>query len=77
MPSHFYHKQKSLKRRFLLIFGLAALRCVCAIALGLTIMFWDKLNLSLTPIYRILAGSLFIVYGIIRFILIFRRQPDE
>jgi uncharacterized membrane protein HdeD (DUF308 family) len=75
MPSYFYQKQKSLKRRFLLILGVATL--ICVTTMGLMVMFWDKLNLSLTPTYRILVGSLFIVYGIIRFMRIFKKQPDE
>jgi cytochrome c biogenesis protein CcdA len=74
MPSDLHNKQKSLKRRFLLILGITVFICVSA--LGLMIIF-DQLNLDMSPTYRILVGSLFILYGIIRVTRIFRKQPDE
>jgi hypothetical protein len=74
MPSDLHNKQKSLKRRFLLILGITVFICVSA--MGLMIIF-DQLNLDLSPTYRVLVGGLFILYGILRVTRIFRKQPDE
>ena len=68
-------RQKSLKRRFLLILGLITL--VCVLAMGLTLMFWKKFDFGLTPTYRYLLGGLLITYGIVRFVRIFRKDDDE
>jgi hypothetical protein len=43
-------KQKSPKRRFLLILGVAAFAGFCV--LGLMIIFWDKFPLQLPPTQR-------------------------
>jgi cytochrome c biogenesis protein CcdA len=75
MQPDFLNKQKSLKRRFLLILGIATF--VCVTAMGLMIMFWDKLNLDLEPWKRYLIGGLFILYGVLRFVRIFKKQPYE
>jgi len=68
-------KQKSLKRRFLLILGVTVF--VCVTGMGLMIMFWTKLNLNLSSTQRLMVGGLFIAYGILRFTRIFKKQPDE
>ncbi|RVU01834.1 hypothetical protein EOD41_07710 [Mucilaginibacter limnophilus] len=57
-------KQKSPKRRFLLILGLIIFPCI--IILGFMIMFWDGLNLALTQTQRYIFGALFVLYGILR-----------
>jgi len=75
MSSNFNNKQKSLKRRFLLILGITTL--VCVIAMGVMIMFWDKLNLNLSNTQRLVVGGLFIAYGILRFTRILRKEPNE
>jgi len=74
MQSKFYNKQKSLKRRFLLILGLVVF--VSVSGLGVLIIF-NQLNLALSLTERLMFGGLFIAYGIIRFIRIFRKDPDE
>ncbi len=75
MPSHFHNKQKSLKRRFLLILGIAAF--ICYVGFGVTIIFWDQI----LPEYgnkKIIFGVLLIIYGAFRFGRLFKReQTDE
>jgi hypothetical protein len=45
--------------------------------MGLMIMFWNKLNLGLSDTQKYIFGGLFIGYGIVRFVRIFKKQPDE
>jgi cytochrome c biogenesis protein CcdA len=74
MPSHSRNKQKSLQRRFLFIFGVFAF--ICYLAAGLTVIFWDKI----LPDYgtrKILFGILLIVYGVYRFIRLFRKEDID
>jgi cytochrome c biogenesis protein CcdA len=68
-------KQKSLKRRFLLILG--ATTFVFILALGLMIMFWSQMPLQLTKWQRILFGSLVIIYAVLRFSRLFKKDPDK
>ncbi|OKS89451.1 hypothetical protein [Mucilaginibacter polytrichastri] len=68
-------KQKSLKRRFLLILG--ATTFVFILALGLMIMFWSQMPLQLTKWQRIAFGSLVIIYAVLRFSRLFKKDPDE
>jgi len=68
-------KQKSPQRRFLFILGSAFF--VVVIILGLMIIFWDKLPLSLTQTQRYTFGGLFIIYGILRFIRIIRTDTGR
>jgi cytochrome c biogenesis protein CcdA len=68
-------KQKSLKRRFLLILG--ATTFVFILALGLMIMFWSQMPLQLTKWQRIAFGSLVIIYAVLRFARLFKKDPDE
>jgi hypothetical protein len=77
MPYKFDSKQKSLKRRFLLILGLVTF-IACA-TLGLMIMFWDKLilKLNMSQTERLLLGSLFLLYGILRFSRLFKKDPQD
>jgi hypothetical protein len=58
----------------LLILGVVVFISVSG--LGVLIIL-DKLNLSLSLTERLTFGGLFIAYGIIRFIRIFRKTPDE
>jgi hypothetical protein len=73
MPSNDNNKQKSLKRRFLLILGAATF------VWGILIIFWDKLYISfgLSLTQRILFGGLLIGYYILRFTILSKNQPDE
>jgi hypothetical protein len=77
MPYKFNFRQKSPKRRFLLILGFATF--IACFTLGLMIMFWGKLdqNLNLTKNQRLIFGSLFLIYGLIRFSRLFKTEPDE
>jgi len=74
MPSYSRNKQKSLQRRFLFIFGVFAFTCY--LAAGLTVIFWD----AILPDYGIkktMFGILLIVYGIYRFIRLFKKEDID
>jgi uncharacterized membrane protein HdeD (DUF308 family) len=77
MPYKFNFRQKSPKRRFLLILGFATL--VACLTVGLMIIFWDRLghNLNLTETQRWLFGALFLIYGIMRFTRLFKEEPED
>jgi hypothetical protein len=76
MSLNFNNKQKSPKRRFLLIIGTTVF--ICFVAFGLMIMFWDKLQLSLQPYQRTLFGAFIIIYAGLRFSRLFKKdQYDE
>jgi uncharacterized membrane protein HdeD (DUF308 family) len=75
MPFNFNYKQKSPKRRFLLILGVVTLVCVCT--MGIMVMFWDRLDLGLSQTQRIIFGALFLIYGLIRFSRLFKDNPDD
>ncbi|MCS3734623.1 hypothetical protein [Mucilaginibacter dorajii] len=75
MPFNFNKKQKSPKRRFLLILGTTAF--ICFITLGLMIMFWDRLPLSLEPYQRKLFGGFIIVYAVLRFSRVFKKDQYD
>ncbi len=68
-------KQKSLKRRFLLILGVATFICVCT--LGGMIIFWDLMLPSMSKTQKIVIGSVLIIYGVLRFSRILKKDPDE
>ena len=78
MPYKFDSKQKSLKRRFLLILGVATLiACLC---FGLMIMFYDPLieKLDMSKTERLALGALLLLYSVLRFSRLFKRDPlDE
>ncbi|RZA03202.1 MAG: hypothetical protein EOP47_04085 [Sphingobacteriaceae bacterium] len=67
-------KQKSLKRRFLLILGIVTL--VCIIGLGLMLMFWQDIPVQLTNTQRKLFGGLIILYGILRFSRLLKKDDE-
>jgi uncharacterized membrane protein YidH (DUF202 family) len=74
MPSEYRNKQKSLKRRFLLILGVVAF--ICYLAFGLMVIFWDKI----LPDYgykKTLFGCLLIIYGIYRFTRVFKKEDTD
>ncbi|EHQ27237.1 hypothetical protein [Mucilaginibacter paludis] len=68
-------KQKSLNRRFLLILGAAAF--VCFLVLGLMIIFWAKLPLDMPQYQRWIFGGVIIIYSIVRFSRLLKKEPDE
>jgi hypothetical protein len=69
------NRQKSLKRRFLLILGVAAFICFCS--LGLMIIFWDRMMPAISKTEKIVVGIVIIVYAVIRFSRLLRKDPDE
>lgn len=77
MPYKFSFRQKSPKRRFLLILGLATF--IACVTLGLMIMFWDKLiqKLNMSQTERLMLGGLFLVYGLLRFSRLFKVEPED
>jgi hypothetical protein len=68
-------KQKSLNRRFLLILG--AMAFVCFLVLGLMVIFWDKFPLDMPKYQRWAFGGIVIIYAVLRFSRLLRREPDE
>jgi branched-subunit amino acid ABC-type transport system permease component len=77
MSYKFRFKQKSLYGRFLFILGLAAfLACV---ALGLMFIFDENMlaNFNFTHGARLTIGFLILIYGILRFVRLFRTEPDD
>ena len=77
MPYKFSFRQKSPKRRFLLILGLATF--IACVTLGLMIMFWDKLiqKLDMSQTERLMFGGLFLAYGLLRFSRLFKQEPQD
>jgi hypothetical protein len=77
MPYKFSFRQKSPKRRFLLILGLATF--IACITLGLMIMFWGKLiqKLDMSQTERLMLGGLFLIYGLLRFSRLFKVEPED
>lgn len=69
------NKQKSPKRRFLLILGVTAFVCFCC--LGLMIIFWDSMLPNFPKTQKIIFGIVIIVYAIIRFSRLLKRNKDE
>lgn len=55
---------------------LGVIRLVCVAGVGLLIMFWNKIDLNLSTTQRMIIGSLFVVYGVARFILLLKNQPN-
>ncbi len=74
MPYNSRDKQKSLQRRFLFIFGVFAF--ICYLAAGLTVIFWDEI-LPDYGIKKIIFGILLIIYGIYRFIRLFKKEDTD
>ena len=75
MPLKFDDKQKSLKRRFLLILG--AITGVCVLGLGLMILFWKDMLPQLTGFQRTGFGVLIMIYAVLRFARLLKKDADE
>ena len=75
MPSIFDDKQKSLKRRFLLIIG--SITFACFVGFGLMIIFWDAIAPQLQGYQRVLFGSMIILYSVLRFSRILRKDKND
>jgi len=65
-------QKKSLKERFLLVIGI--LFFLIYLTLGLLIIFWKSLPLTLEYNYRIVFGILLIVYSFLRFLRFFNKE---
>jgi hypothetical protein len=65
-------QKKSLKERFLLVIGI--LFFLIYLTLGLLIIFWKSLPLTLEYKYRIAFGILLIVYSFLRFLRFFTKE---
>jgi len=74
MP-HDNEKQRSLKRRFLLILGVSIF--VALLVLGLMFIFWDNMPFNLTLSQRRWFGGFVIVYALIRFPRMLRKDADD
>jgi uncharacterized membrane protein (DUF485 family) len=66
------NKQKSPIQRFLFVFGLVFF--LMYFVLGMMIIFWDKLPLSLTHNGRIALGVLLIGYSFLRFVRLLQKN---
>ena len=75
MPTRFDSKQKSLKRRFLLILG--AVTSICVLVFGLMVIFWKDMLPQLEGYRRTGFGALIIIYAVLRFARLLRKDTDE
>ncbi len=74
MSSDLHDKQKSPKRRFLL---LDVIRLICLVAAGaLIIILRDSISI-LSDTQKLIVGGLFIIYGVVRFTLSLKNQTGE
>ncbi|MFC4815822.1 MULTISPECIES: hypothetical protein [unclassified Flavobacterium] len=65
-------EKKSLKERFLLVIGI--LFFLIYLAMGLAVLFWDKLPLQMPQNYRMVLGVAIIGYAFLRFIRFFQKS---
>jgi hypothetical protein len=70
-----HNEQKSPKRRFLLILGVTVFLAV--FTLGLMVVFWDKMLPDIPKTQKMLYGAVIIIYAIIRFLRLFKKEQDE
>jgi hypothetical protein len=75
MSSTLKDKQKSLKRRFLLILGLVTF--ICFVAFGLMVMFWDGIAQQFTGYQRKIIGGIIVLYAVVRFSRLLRKDENE
>jgi hypothetical protein len=75
MPlNSFNDKQKSLKRRFLLILGIVTFTGF--VVLGLMVMFWPDLAVQLTDTQRKIFGAMIILYSVLRFSRLLKKDDE-
>ncbi|MEO6149205.1 MAG: hypothetical protein ABIN95_10730 [Mucilaginibacter sp.] len=75
MSLHLNNGQKSPKRRFLLILGVVTLISVTIV--GFMVMFYDDMNLPLTTTQRYIFGAFFVLYGILRFSRLLKKDDAD
>ncbi len=68
-------QKKSLKERFLLVIGMMFF--LIYLTLGLIIIFWDELPLSMPYNYRVAFGVILILYSFLRFIRFFNKEENN
>lgn len=67
-------KQKSPQQRFLFILGFVMF--LFYTILGLTLIIWEEMPLPIERTYKVLLGCLLIVYGVFRFMRIFKEEDN-
>jgi hypothetical protein len=67
-------KQKSLKRRFLLILGIVTF--IGFVVLGAMVIFWQDMPVQLTDTQRKLFGGMIILYSILRFSRLLKKDDE-
>lgn len=67
-------KQKSLKRRFLLILGIVTF--VAFLTFGLMVAFWDGLELQLDDTQRKIFGGMVVLYSVLRFSRLLKKDDE-
>ena len=75
MLSDHHDKQKSLKRRFLFILGAFAL--ISLLVLGGMFIFWNDMPFEMPILQRRLFGGFIVIYAIVRFQRVFRKDDNE
>ena len=75
MSTRFNDRQKSLKRRFLPILG--AITFICVVGFGLMIIFWKEILPQLEGYKRTGFGVLIILYAVLRFSRLLKKDTDE
>ena len=74
LQNSFNDKQKSLKRRFLLILGIVTFTGF--VVLGLMVMFWPDLPVQLTDTQRKMFGAMIILYSVLRFSRLLKKDDE-
>lgn len=74
MSTYGNEKQKSLAKRFLFILGLLLFSFY--LALGLAMIFWNEIPITLSKNYRLVFGVSLIVYAFFRFIRLLQAKRD-
>ena len=74
MSINFDDKQKSLKRRFLLILGIITFSCF--LGLGIMVMFWQDMPIQLSNTQRKLFGAMIILYSVLRFSRLLKKDNE-
>jgi putative flippase GtrA len=75
MSFTFKDKQKSLKRRFLLILGVVTF--LCFLGFGLMVIFWDGIASQLPDYQRKIFGGIIILYSVLRFSRLLKKEENE
>ncbi|HWZ16968.1 MAG TPA: hypothetical protein VNW95_17150 [Mucilaginibacter sp.] len=69
------NRQKSPKRRFLLILGVTAF--ICILSLGLMVIFWNRMLPNMPQSQKFAFGGVIILYAFLRFSRLLKKEPDD